>query len=208
MSNLFMSEKTPLRTKSIQGRSQSLEEGRSGAWNSGGRVPLPKLPSYSVNRFLSSEGLASDDGLGMDDLRLSFAAKLVSAAVDGRHVASAVDVFRGRKRRVLNHPAYNKFLILLILAHMLLAFWEGVDSPLSAGVVVAEATAASVYTFHMLLNLFTFGWHQFSDKRWHGVFSVLAMVHTLVSTCAILMAMWQGSWQAPEQGWCGTVAGE
>ncbi|CAM9186534.1 unnamed protein product [Choristocarpus tenellus] len=106
---------------------------------------------------------------------------------------------------MLCHPAYNKCIVSVVLAHMSLAFWEGADSPMSAWVLAAEAFVTVVYVSHILLNLSTFGLGQFRDKRWHATFTILAIVHILLCIGALCATGWEeGLLEEGRRTWCGS----
>eukprot|EP00752_Nemacystus_decipiens_P018420 g16518.t1 len=146
---------------------------------------LRKLHSAPIKDFLST-------GMDMDSLRLSYAAKLVLAAVEGRHVESAVDLLllKGGVVNPLAYPLYSPVLVCIILGHLALALWEGGISPfpLHPAVAAAEACVALFYAAHILLNLWTFGVKQYRDKKWHFTFTVLAIAHLLLMVSAALAA--------------------
>ncbi|CAN0110620.1 unnamed protein product, partial [Ectocarpus fasciculatus] len=88
------------------------------------KARLRRLHSAPIKNFLST-------GIDVDSLRLSYAAKLVLAAVEGRHVESAVDLLvpKGSFVNPLSYTLYSPILVGIILGHMVLALWEGGMSP-------------------------------------------------------------------------------
>eukprot|EP00903_Cladosiphon_okamuranus_P010280 g9732.t2 len=159
--------------------------GRSSPPPTPAKTRLRKLHSAPIKDFLST-------GTDMDSLRLSYAAKLVLAAVEGRHVESAVDllVLKGGIVNPLAYPLYSPILMCIILGHLALALWEGGMSPfpLHPAVAASEACVALFYAAHILLNLWTFGVKQYRDKKWHFIFTVLAVAHLLLMVSAALAA--------------------
>ncbi|CAM9717141.1 unnamed protein product [Scytosiphon promiscuus] len=147
------------------------------------KTRLRKLHSAPIKDFLST-------GTDMDSLRLSYAAKLVLAAVEGRHVESAVDLLllKGGFVNPLSYTMYSPILVFIILGHLALALWEGgMDPfPMHSAVAAGEALFALCYAAHIFLNLWTFGVKQYRDKRWHFTFTVLAVSHSILMVFAAL----------------------
>ncbi|CAM9781465.1 unnamed protein product [Pylaiella littoralis] len=149
------------------------------------KTRLRRLHSAPIKNFLST-------GMDVDSLRLSYAAKLVLAAVEGRQVESAVDLLflRGGLINPLSYQLYSPILIGIILGHLVLAMWEGGvhPFPLHPAVAAAEVFACFCYATHILLHLWTFGVKQYRDKKWHFAFTVLAIVHSVLMVFAAAAA--------------------
>ncbi|CAM9975211.1 unnamed protein product, partial [Ectocarpus sp. 12 AP-2014] len=147
------------------------------------KARLRRLHSAPIKNFLAT-------GIDVDSLRLSYAAKLIHAAVEGRHVESAVDLLvpKGSFVNPLSYTLYSPILVGIILGHMVLALWEGGMSPfpLHPAVAATEVFFSLCYAAHILLNLWTFGVKQYRDKKWHFTFTVLAAAHLVLMCLAFL----------------------
>ncbi|CAM9191254.1 unnamed protein product [Chrysoparadoxa australica] len=165
---------------------RALRGGKPSEHRSEGRPLLPKLSSQSVTNFLGET--EADWGGSKEEIRIALGARLLVAAIEGRDILKAHEVYVPRHRsnhplnqaKLLRHPVYKRCLVVLLLAILLLPIWERHGSHSTPEAMIFEGIVRAIFLLHVLLNWVTFGGHFFLDKKWEGVFAVLATAQVVL----------------------------